>query len=511
MRRTIALKVLPAVGAGLLIALVMPQLASADTLDASVNSSGDVEHTVGLTSVAVNTMWVIVAGMVVMFMQCGFMFLEIGFSRQKNAGTIVAKVLTNFSIAAIMWYICGFAFAFGAGKTGLIGETGFFLKDFGDPLTAFPVMAASNATVDSKFFFQFVFCAVSLAIVWGSTLERIKFGVYVLYAIVFAGFIYPVGAHWVFGGGFLQVPVGLWADLGFVGMQDFAGSTAVHLIGATGALAVLLLLGPRKGKYGKDGKPRAIPGHNMPLFGLAVMVLWLGWFGFNPGSTLGVADGRFAEIVLVTNMAAACGVLGALFMSRMMQKTLDIGMCGNGAIGALVAITAPSGYVELWAAIPIGLVAGMLIPPCVLAIDKKLDDPVGVLTAHGICGIWGTLACGLFTSPRLAQYNAFGDPAGGLVYSGSFAQLSAQFFGFLTAFTFVFVMSYATFFVIKKTYGLRVTEEEEDAGLDISEHGMYGYPEAFIPPAELIGYGGGPAATVPPAPVTAMSTKEMPV
>jgi Amt family ammonium transporter len=323
--------------------------------------------------------------------------------------------------------------------------------------------------------------------------------------------IYPIGAHWVFGGGFLQQPVGLWKDIGFVGMQDFAGSTAVHLIGATGAFAVLLLLGPRKGKYGNDGKPRAIPGHNMPLFGLAVMVLWLGWFGFNPGSTLNVQDGRFTEIVLVTNLAAACGVLASLFMSRMMQKTLDIGMAGNGAIGALVAITAPSGYVELWAAIPIGIVSGLLIPPCVLWIDKKLDDPVGVLTAHGVCGIWGTFSCGLFTSPRLAQYNAFGDPNGGLLYSGSFAQMIAQVAGFTVAFSFVFAMSYATFWAIRKTYGLRVSEEEEDAGLDISEHGMYGYPEQFIPPAELIGYGGGPSATIPPAPVAAMAaTKEMP-
>jgi Amt family ammonium transporter len=456
-------------------------------------------------------MWVIVAGMVVMFMQAGFMFLEIGFSRQKNAGTIVAKILTNFSIAAVMWYLIGFALAFGKepdGLTGLIGGTGFLLNNFGDPLEAFPVMGLSNATVESKFFFQFVFGAVSLAIVWGSTLERIKFGVYIIYAVVFSAVIYPIGAHWVFGGGFLQV--GDWLGTGIVGMQDFAGSTAVHLIGATGALAVLLLLGPRKGKYGSDGKPRAIPGHNMPLFGLAVMVLWLGWFGFNPGSTLNVQDGRFTEILIVTNLAAACGVLGSLIVSRILQKTLDIGMAGNGAIGALVAITAPSGYVELWAAVPIGLIAGLIVPASILAIDKKLDDPVGVLTVHGVCGVWGTLACGLFTSPRLAQYNAFGDPAGGLLYSGSFAQLIAQVVGFSIAFTFVFAMSYATFFVIKKTYGLRVSEEEEDAGLDISEHGMYGYPEQFIPPAELIGYGGGPSATVPPAPVPALATKESP-
>jgi len=502
-----ALKVLPALGAGLLVALMVPGSAAADSLEAY--SNGVLPDSVGF-----NTLWVIVAAMVVMFMQAGFMFLEIGFSRQKNAGTVVAKVLTNFSIAAICWYFVGFAFAFGSepsGLAGLIGGTGFMLQGFGDPTDAFPVMGLSNALVESKFFFQFVFCAVSLAIVWGSTLERIKYGVYIIYAVVFATIIYPIGAHWVFGGGFLQVPVGIWKDIGFVGMQDFAGSTAVHLIGATGALAVLLLLGPRKGKYGKDGKPRAIPGHNMPLFGLAVMILWLGWFGFNGGTALGIQDGRFAEIILVTNLAAACGVLGALLMSRLLQKTLDIGMAGNGAIGALVGITAPSGYVELWAAVPIGLIAGLLVPPCILWIDKKVDDPVGVLTVHGICGIWGTLACGFFTSPRLAEYNAFGDPAGGLLYSGSFAQLIAQVVGFAVAFTFVFAMSYGTFWLIKKTYGLRVSEDEEDAGLDISEHGMYGYPEAFIPPAELIGYGGGPSSTVAPSPLPSPATKEMPV
>jgi ammonium transporter, Amt family len=505
MRRTTARKVLPAVGVGLLVAvLAVPGSASADTLEAAGNG-------VLADSVGFNSMWVIVAGMVVMFMQAGFMLLEIGFSRQKNAGTIVAKILTNFSIAAVMWYLVGFALAFGKepdGLTGLIGGTGFMLRDFGDPAEAFPVMGIFNATIESKFFFQFVFCAVSLAIVWGSTLERIKFGVYIIYATIFASVIYPIGAHWVFGGGFLQS--GGWLGTSIVGMQDFAGSTAVHLIGATGALAALLLLGPRKGKFGADGKPRAIPGHNMPVFGLAVLILWLGWFGFNGGTALNIQDGRFPEIIIITNIAAACGVLGALFMSRVLQKTLDIGMAGNGAIGGLVAITAPSGYVELWAALPIGLLAGLLVPPCVLAIERKLDDPVGVLTAHGICGIWGTISCGFFTSPRLAQYNAFGDPAGGLLYSGSFAQLIAQVVGFMIAFAFVFAMSYATFFLIKKTYGLRVTEEEEDAGLDISEHGMYGYPEQFIPPAELIGYGGGPSSTVAPAPLPALATKESP-
>jgi Amt family ammonium transporter len=290
--------------------------------------------------------------------------------------------------------------------------------------------------------------------------------------------IYPVLSHWIFGGGWLQVNVG---------MQDFAGSTVVHLIGATGGFAALLLLGPRRGKYGPDGKPRAIPGHSMPLVGLGVFILWLGWFGFNPGSTLGAIGNRFAEVVLVTNLAAAAGVLAALGVMWMRTRTYDVGMAGNGAIAALVAITAPSGYVEFWAAPIIGAVAGVIVVYGVITIEKWLDDPVGALSAHGLAGIWGTLSCGIFTSPRLSTLNAVGDP--GLWYSGSFHQLGAQALGVGTAFSIVFVVSYSVFFVLKHTIGIRVSEEDEDAGLDISETGMYGYPEQFIPPSELIGPG----------------------
>lgn len=486
MRRS---RVVSALVLGALAALVLPSVAMADTIRPDGTLAPGIPQSVGI-----NTMWVLVAAMLVFFMQAGFAFLEIGFSRAKNAGTVVAKILTNFSIAAICWWAVGFALAFGApvaDSFNVFGAEGFFLQGFGDPAKAFPVMGIFDASVESKFFFQFVFCAVSLAIVWGTTLERVKFGVYIIYSIVFAALIYPLGAHWVFGGGFLQA--GDWLGTGIVGMQDFAGSTAVHMIGATGALAALLLLGPRKGKYGPDGKPRAIPGHNMPLFGLGVLILWLGWFGFNPGSTLGALDGRFAEVVIVTNLAAACGVLGSLATAYWKTKNLDIGMAGNGAIGALVAITAPSGYVELWAAVPIGLIAGIIVPLGVYAIDKRLDDPVGALTAHGLCGVWGTIACGFFTAPRFAKYNAFGDPDGGLFYSGQVSQLIAQVVGLVIAFSFVFALSYATFWVIKKTYGLRVTDDEEEAGLDISEHGMYGYPEQFIPAPELVGYGALPA------------------
>jgi Amt family ammonium transporter len=461
-----------ALGGTAAVALLLPAAASADTSDAA--AAGVLPD-----SVPINSIWVLVAALLVIWMQAGFALLEIGFSRGKNVGTVVAKILTNFSIAAIMYWAIGFAFAFGNGD--IIGHAGWFLRDYGDPQKAFGIMGLSDATIESKWLFQFSFCAVSLAIVWGTTLERIKFGVYVIYAILFAGFIFPIASHWVFGGGWLQ------ANLG---MQDFAGSTAVHLIGATGAFAALLLLGPRRGKYDKDGKPRAIPGHNMPLFGLGVLILWLGWFGFNPGSTLNAMDGRFTEVALVTMMAAAAGVLAAVGTAYWKTKAIDIGMAGNGAIGALVAITAPSGYVEPWAAVIIGALAGVIVPLGVYAIDRKIDDPVGALTAHGLCGIWGTLACGLFTSPRLAEFNAVGDP--GLLYTGSFHQLLVQALGVVTVFAFVFVLSFAAFWAIKKTYGLRVSAEEEEAGLDITEHGMYGYPEQFIPAPELIGYSTAP-------------------
>src|SRR6201991_1469074 len=383
------------VGAGLLATLAVPTAALATGDDLSQAVAGKFP-----ADVAINSLWVFVAGCLVMFMQAGFAFLEIGFSRGKNDGNMIAKNLVNFSIAAIFFYAVGFAFAFGSGNE-IIGTHGFFLAG-PDAGANFPLAYSGpdtgHVTVETLWFFQFVFCAVSLAIVWGTTLERVKFGVYIIYAIVFSALIYPIGAHWIFGGGWLATQFG---------MPDFAGSTVVHLMGATGALAVLLLLGPRRGKYSKEGKPRAIPGHSMPLFGLGILILWLGWFGFNPGSGLQAMDGRFAEIAMVTNLAAAAGVISAVAVMYLKVKKIDIGMAGNGAIPPLRAITAPSGYVELWAAPIIG----------VIAIDKKLDDPVGALSAHGLAGVWGTISCGIFTSPRLAEYNAVGDP--GLLHNGS--------------------------------------------------------------------------------------------
>jgi Amt family ammonium transporter len=388
----------------------------------------------GLAEVAqqLDTTWVIVAGVLVMFMQAGFACVEIGFSRSKNVGTVVAKVLLNFSVATLAWWLVGFGLAFGGGAL-LVGDSGFVLS-LGHTISAgSPVAGPLDGDGAAFAFFQLVFCAVSLAIVWGTTLERVRFIAYPIYGLVFAGVIYPLVAHWIFGGGLL-------GHLGG-GMQDFAGSTVVHLTGATGGLAALLLLGPRREKYDPDGRPRAIPGHSMPIFGLGVLILWLGWFGFNPGSTLGTSGSRFAEIVFVTNLAAASGAVGAALTLTFTTKHLDVGMIGNGVIAALVAITAGSGFVEFWAAPIIGGVAGILVVPSVLLIDRVLDDPVGALSAHGVAGIWGTLACGLFSSPRLiGEAGLPGKP--GLVYSGSFEQLGIQAVGVLTAFVVVFSLSY---------------------------------------------------------------------
>jgi ammonium transporter, Amt family len=462
-------KLLPAAAGVALAVLAMPASALADSLDAANNGVlGD--------SVPLNTLWVTIAAVLVLFMLAGLLSLEAGMSRMKNVGTLVPKALIGMAVAAMAYYAVGFAFAFGNGE--IIGSEGFFLRDYGDPQEAFGIMGLSDALIESKWLFQFAFCAVCLAIVWGSTLERIKFHAHAIFALVFAGFIYPLASHWVFGGGWLQANVG---------MQDFAGSTAVHLVGATGALAGLLVLGARRGRYGADGKPRPIPGHSMYILGLGMFILLIGWFGFNAGSTLGVTDGRFAEVAMVTMLGAGGGILGAYLATVVLQRTVDIGMVCNGLIAGLVAITAPSGYVENWAAPIIGIVGGLIVVPSIMLIDRKVDDPVGVLSAHGLAGIWGTLACGLFTAPRFAQYNAIGDPDGGLFYSGSLTQMGHQALGVVVVFALVLVLCLITWYAIAKTIGLRVSAEEEAAGLDISEHGMYGYPEQFISDAELYG------------------------
>jgi ammonium transporter, Amt family len=418
--------------------------------------------------------WVMVATVLVFFMQAGFMFLEIGFSRGKNVGAGVAKIFVNLGVITIAWWAVGF----GVSNEGnaILGESGYFFSFAADAIEA-------EVAADSGFMlFGLAFAAVSLAILWGTTLERIKFGAYVIYAFIFGALIYPLIAHAVWEDGLL-------ADIGGKPVLDFAGSSVVHLTGATAGLAALLLLGPRLGKYGPDGKPRAIPGHSMPLVGLGVVILWIGWFGFNGGSTFATDDVVFAEVMLNTQLAVAAGILGAAIAVRAKARSLDVGMIGNGAIAGLVGITAPAGYVEYWAAPLIGLAAGLLVVFCVLAIERFIDDPVGALSAHGAAGIWGTLAVGLFASPRLIDDGAssgiwYGIFDGDVALGGTLGQLLVQAIGVVATFVVVFALSYAAFAAIKATVGLRVSEQEELAGVDISTHGMYGYPEQFIPQPE---------------------------
>ncbi|MCB0863325.1 MAG: ammonium transporter [Solirubrobacterales bacterium] len=448
-------------------ALLVPGIASADV-------AADLEA----KSAELNGTFIALACVLVLLMQCGFMFLEIGFSRMKNAGAGVMKIFVNFSVCTIAFWAVGAAII-GYGND-FIGTHGFFYH-FGSMVDdGTGKLAAVDSNSVMYMLYSFAFCAVSLAIVWGTTLERIKFAPYIIYAAVFGAIIYPMVGHSVWGGGLLT-------DVGGKSVMDFAGSSVVHLTGAVGGFAALLLLGARKGKYASDGSPRAIPGHSMPLVGLGVIILWIGWFGFNGGSTLGTDITFFGEVMWNTQIAAAAGVLGAVLFTYMKTKSLDVGMAGNGAIAGLVAITAPCGFVETWTAPIIGFIAGGIVVFGVLTIEKYLDDPIGALSAHGMAGIWGTLAVGIFASPRLtiSAPGIWYSITDGVPWSQTLGQLGVQALAVVATFVFVFVTSYAVFAIIKATIGLRVTESEEDAGLDIASHGMYGYPEAFIPQPEL--------------------------
>ncbi len=432
-------------------------------------------ETLADVALAVDTMWVIMAAMLVLFMQAGFAMLEVGFSRMKNVGSVVAKILAMMGIGIVVFWAVGFAFTFGEGNS-IIGTQGFFLS--GDEAT-YAGLAWTAVPVSAKFLFQVAFALVSLAIVWGTMLERTKFAVYCIFAVVFAGLIYPLVGHWIWGGGWLSE----------FGMQDFAGSTVVHLSGAMAALAGTLLLGPRIGKYDDAGNPQTIPGHNMPLAVLGVIILWVGWFGFNPGSTMAAVGQSFADIALTTNLAAGAGVLGAMLMSYLVKRNIDVGMAGNGAIAALVAITAACAFVAPWASIVIGFVAGIIMYAVLLFVDKiGVDDPLGAIAAHGMGGIWGTLSTGLFATPELVEATGFGQP--GLLYGGGLAQLGVQALGIVACGGFVFITSYAVFAVLKATIGLRVKPEHELDGLDISEHGVYGYSEQLVATDYQNGNGG---------------------
>lgn len=416
---------------------------------------------------AVDSVWVMLAAILVIFMQAGFALLESGSTRMKNAGHVAGKTILTFGLCGLAFWALGFGFAFGDGNS-ILGFKGFFFDGTEEMAAAsFSSLAFSDVPGSIKFLFQLAFVGVSLAIAWGGFAERAKLSVYFVFGVLFTVVIYPFVAHWIWGGGWLAEH----------GKQDFAGSTVVHLQGATAALAATLLLKPRLGKYNKDGKPNLIPGHNQVLSVLGVIILWIGWFGFNPGSTLSaVNDGFFGFIAMNTNLAAAAGGVAALLVSWLYFGKADIPSMLNGVLAALVAITASCAFVETWAAVVIGLVAGTLTFFTAQWFEKAgIDDPVFAFSVHGIAGMWGSLSTGFFASPRLVEIVGVGRE--GLFYGGGLHQLGVQAMGVAVSFVFVFVLSYAILWVMKQTMGLRVTEEEEIMGLDISEHGTYGYPE----------------------------------
>jgi Amt family ammonium transporter len=425
-------------------------------------------------AIATSTVWVLIAAILVMFMQAGFAFLEAGLTRMKNVGHIAAKNVLIFAIASIVYFLVGYGLAFGDGGNGLVGGSGFF-PSIDELLTvgAAPFSWFGAIPASAGYMFEVVFCGVSLAIVWGAMAERTKLWVYFVFGAIFT-LVYSIVSHWI------------WSPDGWLfskGMQDFAGSTVVHYQGALAGLAGAILLGPRIGKFGADGKPNAIPGHNMAFTTLGVIILWFGWFGFNPGSTLSVdfgGVGFFAYVALNTNLAAAAGVLGAVVTSWIVIKKPDLSMMLNGAVAALVAITAACAFVAPWAAIVIGLVSGAIVVLGVLAVERvRIDDPIGAIAAHGMAGVWGTLALGFLALPSQAESLATG--SGGLFYGGGFHQLGVQLLGLLAVGAFTFSVSFGVLWAMKKTFGIRTDPEAETAGLDVSEHGMWGYPEFYVP------------------------------
>ena len=394
---------------------------------------------------AVDAVWVVVAGILVMFMQPGFALVEAGFTRAKNTANIVMKNFMDFSVGAVTYWAFGFALAYGGSTVG-----GFFA--YGD-------FFFSNSDRSVEWFFQVVFAATAATIVSGAMAERTKFSSYMIYTPFITGLIYPVVTHWQWSGD------GWLSELGFL---DFAGSGLVHLTGGVAALAGVMVLGPRIGKYDEDGNPLPIPGHSLLLGALGVFILWFGWYGFNAGSTLAAVGADFASVAVTTTLAAAGGGLGAMTLTWM-NKTHghpDPGMTLNGALGGLVGITAGPDIIPNGWALVVGVIAGAIIVYGIGRIERAgIDDPVGAISVHGLCGIWGVLAVGIFGTDV------------GLLAGGGVRQLGIQAVGVVAIVGWVFVTSSIVFRVIHGSVGLRVTAEEELAGLDRVEHGASAYPE----------------------------------
>lgn len=391
-----------------------------------------------------NIVWTLLGAFLVYFMQAGFAMVESGFTRAKNAGNIIMKNMMDFVLGSLCFFLLGFAVMFGPDAAGIIGTSGFFqptaLADANGMYRGLPIGVFM--------IFQTVFCATSATIVSGAMAERTKFVSYLIYSAAISIFIYPVTGHWIWGDGWL-------ASIGF---HDFAGSTAVHMVGGVCALVGAKIIGPRIGKYGSDGKPKAIPGHNLPIGALGVFILWFCWFGFNCGSTTG-ASTNLGDIAMTTNLAAASATLAALFMTWIRYGKPDVSMTLNGSLAGLVAITAGCDVVSNYSAIIIGLAAGIAVVLVIEFIDRrlKIDDPVGAIGVHGFCGLLGTILTGVFA------------------FENSGIKLSTQMIGVGAVLVYVLVLAFLVFTVIDKTVGLRVSEEEERDGLDVHEHGAPAY------------------------------------
>lgn len=397
----------------------------------------------------INIVWTSIAAFLVFFMQAGFAMVESGFTRAKNTINIMMKNLMDFSIGTVAFFLIGFGLMFGA-TNGLFGTTHFLAKGI-------DVMGKDWEW--TFLIFQTVFAGTAATIVSGAMAERTKFVGYIAYSVFICGLIYPIFGSWAWGS---LLAGGGWLEN--IGFTDFAGSTVVHSVGGWLALAGAIVLGPRYGKYGPDGQARAIPGHNIAIASLGVFILWFGWFGFNPGSTT-FGDGDIGRIAVTTNLAAAGGAITALFTSWALFKKPDGSMALNGALAGLVAITAGCANVSPVGALLIGLFAGIIVVYSVLFIDRvlKVDDPVGAVSVHGVCGAFGTLAVGLFAVD------------GGLFYGGGLELLGIQALGIGAAFVWAFGLGLVLFKIISATVGLRVSEQEELQGLDINEHGMEAY------------------------------------
>ena len=420
------------------------------------------------TKVIVDTMWVLITAFLVFFMNLGFAAVESGFARAKNCVNIMSKNFVVFAVSSLGFLFVGWGLMFGDGSP-LVGLKGLFFVGGADNSPAigeaykgvYSAISWTGVPLWAKFFFQLVFCGTAATIVSGAVAERIKYIAFIIFSFAMTMFIYPVVGHWVWGGGWLAK----------MGMFDFAGSTVVHSIGGWAALAGVIMLGPRIGKF-DNGNIKAIPGHNLSLATVGTFVLWFGWFGFNPGSTMAADPVAISHVAVTTNTAAAAAIMSATVVSWLLLGKPDLGMTLNGCLAGLVAITAPCAFVSVGSSLVIGVIAGVLVVLAVMMFDRlRLDDPVGALSVHLVNGVFGTICVGLFAQDKITG-TATGN---GLFYGGGFKLLGAQLAAVVSVAVFVFVAALATWAILKAVIGIRVSREEELRGLDIGEHGNEAY------------------------------------